>query len=248
VRRSLLLALALAASLPCGEAAGQETPAAETLRTTLSGRVLDASTGAHLEGAFVEVLGSSRIAISDADGRVSMQLQPGEQTFRIRLIGYEELTTTLHLPPGTLLHEFAMNPRPVVLEAIHVVDDQIRQRRNAVPMSVFVLNRRQLLVTGGSAADIVLRRTGLVRVECPHYVLTLAPCALIRGEAQPVAVHIDDRISFAGLDELETYQPQELYMIEIYGGGRFVRAYTTRYMEYVTQHGMRTPPPLLPYW
>ena len=44
-------------------------------------------------------------------------------------------------------------------------------------------------------------------------------------------VWIDEAPVVGGMDYLRTVRPYELYMVEVYAGGRQIRAYTPRFME-----------------
>ena len=42
---------------------------------------------------------------------------------------------------------------------------------------------------------------------------------------------IDEAQVLGGLEYLDSFAPHELYMVEIFGNGRHIRAYTPRFME-----------------
>lgn len=211
-------------------AAAQEQARTEQPRTLFTGRVLEGSFGNPLPTAIVEIAGTRHLAITGEDGSFAFRLTPGQHTFVVKVLGYENLYQTLVLPEGSPIHEFVLTPRPVVLEAIRVVDYRLTRRRKAVATSVRVLDRAELLHSFGTAVDVVLRHTGMIETPCPS-TTDLARCAWVRGEVVPVTVAIDDRPAFAGLDELESYNAHELFVIEVYSGGSHVRAYTTHFMQ-----------------
>ncbi len=55
-------------------------------------------------------------------------------------------------------------------------------------------------------------------------------CLIVRGRAIEPSVWIDEAPVIGGLDYLNVMRPYELYMVEVYGGGRQIRAYTTQFM------------------
>jgi hypothetical protein len=54
-------------------------------------------------------------------------------------------------------------------------------------------------------------------------------CFTIRGSPMRVSVWIDERPG--ALDELTFYDPIDLARVEVFGGGRMIRVYTTWFME-----------------
>ena len=56
-------------------------------------------------------------------------------------------------------------------------------------------------------------------------------CAYIRGELRPVSVYIDEQPAPDGLAQLANYPVNEFYLVEIYGRGSQIRAYTPAFIE-----------------
>ena len=44
-------------------------------------------------------------------------------------------------------------------------------------------------------------------------------------------MYLDEVPVLGGLEYLDTFAPHELHMIEVFAGGRHIRAYTPRFME-----------------
>ena len=44
-------------------------------------------------------------------------------------------------------------------------------------------------------------------------------------------VYIDERRAAFGLSQLRVYRPEDFYLIEVYSGGRIIRAYTPTFIE-----------------
>jgi hypothetical protein len=58
-------------------------------------------------------------------------------------------------------------------------------------------------------------------------------------------VYIDEVRTIGGLDQLQDYLPQDFYLVEAYGGGLQIRAYTHHFMDRMA----RRPMALLPvFW
>lgn len=87
--------LAIALVLAPGQLLGQDS------NGTVAGRVIDASTGAPIDGAQVSVVGSSRGALANAEGRFSLSgVAAGERQFRITHIGYAQVIRTVAVQAG----------------------------------------------------------------------------------------------------------------------------------------------------
>ena len=106
-----------------------------------------------------------------------------------------------------------------------------------------VLDRGALL--GGSGSDMrgLLSRLHIDLVPCPGVGSHAGVCGRVRRQIRPIRVVIDE-IPAWGLDQLLTYEPHELLMLEAFGGGSHIRAYTLWYMEWAGQH-RPLPVPLL---
>jgi hypothetical protein len=146
-------------------------------------------------------------------------------------------------------------PRPVVLEGIAVTAGRLQSRRKAVPTSVRVFDRERLL--NSPAFDLVdfVRMHGALRPRaCSRRGVNtitnqrgfeprwggIGNCSLVRGSVQEVSVVIDERNG--SLAELSMVRPDEVYEVEIYGGGRQIRVYTNWFMGLVASGRARLMP------
>lgn len=209
----------------------------------LHGVVVDAESGTPLPGAVVRV-GDRRAVIAGAQGRFDFgELPRGSYQVRADQLGYDSLRLVVAHGEGEPLR-LALQADPVVLQGIQVVADRFRTRRNAVAASVRAFERSQLLGTAApDALAFVSERTGLTPIPCPGRLLTV-DCAWVRGRQEQVRVYIDDAPTAGGLDHLRMYQPHELYLVEVFSGGRQIRAYTNWYVE-LAGRGRVTPPFIL---
>ena len=233
--RPVLPALVLAA-LAAAPAAAQQRAAP----VTLSGTVVDAQSGHGIATVLVEVSPGERRAVTDAEGRFSLRLRPGDYVVRVSQMGYgaQERATTLRAG-GTEPLVLALQPQPVVLERLEVVLDRFAARRNRVAMSSRVLDRARLARSGGESLAQVLGGAAVPLVQCNAggaWTLWLAAvtgnnCVYSRGQVVAPAVYVDDMPAFGGMDELATYSPVEAHHVEIYGMGRMIRVYTMAYVE-----------------
>jgi hypothetical protein len=230
-RRSVLIAAVLLL-LPPTVAAQQTQP---QRKLSMSGSILDAGSGAPVHGAVVEFVPSKRYVLTDTAGRFVLgSLKPGPYRVVTSRIGYEDHDTTLVLEAATSI-ELRMQPNPIALRGITVLQDRFKARRNAAASSVRSFDRLQLLNSGArDAADFVLRRGMFMPIACASSFSQW--CAIVRGQRTEISVYIDERPAF-GLEELSTYMPHELFLVEVYSGGRHVRAYTNWWVEGMARRG-----------
>lgn len=208
----------------------------------LVGQVTDES-GKPLVGAFVSQAESDWGSLTAETGRfVLPNVTPGVVTLRAELIGYETLTWTGTVADGRAV-SLTLVAQPIVLEGLSVVTDRFETRRRGVATPVRWYDHDDLATSPQpTAMDFVASRTGLYPVRCNGRVSDR--CIWVRGRLAEPSVYVDEVPIFGGVEYLETIQPHELYMVEVYGGGRHIRAYTTRFMQQAAEHRIR-PIPIL---
>lgn len=223
------MAWAVLATALTAEGALAQEPAAE-VRFDLTGTVI-AQSGALAVGAFVSLEGEDWGTLTNAAGRFVLPgVRAGEVTLTVELIGYETLTWTGTVEDGAQL-TLALASKPIVLEGLTVLADRFESRRRATATSVRWFDRTTLASSPyPTALDFLAGRGGLARVTCRG--TWSSECVLARGRVVEPSVWVDEARHIGGLDYLRTLQPHELYMVEVYAGGRHIRAYTHRYMEW----------------
>lgn len=112
-----------------GYVAAAAPPAAQdTIRRTLTGRVVSESTGTSIPYARVEVFAGGRyhLALADGDGRYVLRgVAPGPQRIRASAIDHRTLEVTLHVPrSGTLVLDLSLPLNPIALPGIAVAYDR----------------------------------------------------------------------------------------------------------------------------
>jgi hypothetical protein len=250
--RSRVLAAALASALvPMvpGPASGQEAEGPPDDPVSFTGRVIDVSTGLPLQGAWVGLEGASQGTITNERGLFLLPgIPPGPRVFSFEMLGY----ATLNLTADAAVNRDAtvsLVPDPVLLEGIEVVADRFESRRRGVASSVETIPRNRLLnATAPDVLEFLKYRYGIRRVPCTgprSWDRTLglpgrasvinatitSECAWVRGKPTAVTVCIDERPMAGGIDFLTNYPLEDLYLMEIYGGGGQIRLYTNRFME-----------------
>lgn len=225
IRAGLVLALGALALFARSSSAQQALP------FDLIGTVVDADAGTALVGAWVSVTGSEWGSITDDRGRFRIpDMDAGPISLTVEQLGYETLVWEGRVAEGDGLLELALAPTPLVLEGLQVVTDRFRARRNAVATTVRAFDVGDLsTTTQQTALEFVALRTGTWTTRCDgRYGDT---CLYIRGRAVEPRVYLDEAPVLGGLEHLSHFAPHELYMIEVYGGGQHIRAYTPQFME-----------------
>lgn len=256
LRRPVLAALAAALALaPPLHAQG---------RAEFTGRVVDAATGTPVSRAIVTLRGGHGRAVTDAQGRFSVaRVAEGPYLATVERLGYGGMARAVEVAAGAAA-EFRLQPDPLVLEGIAVNASRLesRRRRSSIPVRTVEADELArspfstvaVLLAGrmvdpqreeGPTAAAMLRRTD----EEPVLVDDLPPDgappgAMLRGRIGDVSVFVDEVPAFGGLRELEAYAPQDVFLIEAYGGGRQVRVYTNQYMTQLAVSG-RSPEPMI---
>jgi hypothetical protein len=230
-----LVAAVLAIAALTHPAAGQ----AQEDPVPLTGVVVDAVTGTPVGGAAVVLIDRARPVLSDQSGRFTFaEVRPGSTTLIVTQLGYDTLRTEVEV--GSEPITLRLSADPVVLERVTAMVDRFEARRNATGSSVRAFDRLGLQTASAfSVLEFLQMRTNLIPVRCPSPV-AISPCAYVRGRRTEVQVYLDGARLVGGLDVLAAVRPEELYTLEVIGGGRSVRAYTTWFMETIAK-GRRVP-------
>jgi carboxypeptidase-like protein len=236
-RRALLFGIALAITalaLLARHGVAQEPEAFDLL-----GRVVDANSGQPLDGAWVAVTGTQWGSITNEEGRFRIaHVEAGRIALTIERLGYETLEWVGEVSGDDGLLRIDLNAQPIVLEGLQVVTDRFRARRNAVATSVFAYDSGEL-ASGNerSALEFIRYRAGVALVGCNGRLGNT--CVFVRGGAVEPVIYVDEVRVLGGLDYLASFAPWDFYMVEIYGRGRHIRAYTPQFMKRAAERRLR---------
>jgi len=180
----------------------------------LSGVVLDETTGEGIPFAALWLRDERRFA-SDERGAFRLpSVPPGSYLLLAQRMGYEGLYVHVSVRAEMEPVVVRLRPDPVVLEGITVVNRRFRGRRNAYSRVVRAFDENRL------------RRTGL-----PDLLTFLRYEAFLTLRRVEPRVYIDELYQICGLDMLNAYHPSQFYLVEVYGRGAQIRAYTHDYVE-----------------
>jgi hypothetical protein len=197
--------------------------------------------GRPLVGAFVSLADSEWGSLTDETGRFRIpDVTPGVVTVRAELLGYEALEWQGAVEGGSAL-ALTMSAKPILLEGLTVVTDRFESRRRSVATSVRWFDHDALATSPQpTALDFVKTRAGLFSVSCNGR--WTSRCFMVRGRPTEPRVYVDEMPVFGGMEYLESMAPHELYMVEVYGSGRAIRAYTPRFMERAAEYRLMPMP------
>ena len=220
----------IAVTLLARDALGQESATVGTF--DLVGTVVDAENGQALVGAFVSLTGSEWGSVTDEGGRFAIRdVFEGRISISAEQLGYERLVWDEEVVANGGLLELRMVPQPLVLAGLRVVTDRFESRRKASPTTVIAFDREDLATTSQrTVLDFVAQRVGTSREPCIS-ARGGDVCLRVRGRTVESSVYVDEAPVIGGLSYLDILPPYELQMVEVFGNGRHIRAYTTRFME-----------------
>lgn len=221
----------------------------------LAGVVVDAVSGAPIPGALV-VIDDERLAVlTDSLGAFDFGwLEGGPVTLVARRYGYVIQGMAAVLPAGGALNvEIPLPPEAVLLDGFEVVaerlqtmDQRLRSRRNATPVSVRSFEQSRLVRSSSRDFLEFLRIEASLHTEPCGRRSFSSQCVLRRGRLVAPRVYIDEAPILGGLDHLASYQPYDLYLVEVYSSGQEIRAYTHQFMDRMARREIALLPAM--YW
>ena len=217
----------------------------------VSGVVKNARTGAPVPWASLvlsqDVVRPLGRASSDPQGVFSISDVPtGGYFLRVQALGYESRYHIVNIaaPPQTI--ELELDPDSLIQRGVTRFSGYLRGRRNYTGGINYGYGQERLHYTAApNVTQFLELETSLFLVECtPEAEAIGTLCIVARGGSivEP-SVHIDEIPIMAGLEVLRSYSPSELYLIEVFGGGRSIRAYTYPFMERMARKPMALLPP-----
>lgn len=151
--RILLLLLCVTVS-----ATGQE-------RFDLHGRIVDRATGDPLPAAHVRILHSSRGTITGSAGGYTLQLEPGNHTVVVRMLGYRPDTSLVALHADTR-YDVALDPSDIVLPEVLVTseDPAVEIIRRAIAAKRGWIGRLTSFQSNGFTRQVLHRDTSIASI------------------------------------------------------------------------------------
>ena len=131
----------------------------EAQTRVLTGRVVEAATGAGIAGADITVAGSAARAFAGQDGSFNINVPVGGVELTVRRIGFSDLTLTVTAGQSNVT--IPLDVDALMLDAVVVTGLATGiNRRNLANAVAVVQGERNLSTTMGHS-------TGLIREQCP---------------------------------------------------------------------------------
>lgn len=107
-------------------------------------------------------------------------------------------------------------------------------------MSVRTIDRTQIASRRWLDSRDLLHRAGVWLEPCPRD-SAAASCALSGRVVVPIYLCMDGREATGGVYQLETYDPAEIHLVEVFDRGAMVRVTTVTHLEEIGGSGRRRP-------
>lgn len=223
---------------------------------SVGGVVVDALTGAPIAGALVVVDDERRAVLTDSLGAFDFGwMESGPITLTARRYGYEPQGMHAVVPrAGELVIEFPLPPEAVLLDGLEVVterlqtmDQRLMSRRLALAASSRAFEQERLVRSGARDFLEFLQLEAALRTQPCGRRAFGAQCVWRRGRPVQPRVYVDEIPILGGLDHLASYQPYDLYLVEVYGAGVEIRAYTHLFMERMARRPVALMP-IMQWW
>lgn len=156
--------------------------------TTLKGRVIAAATGQPVESARIDVRNNS--AMSDEEGRFTIQAHQGTQQVVVTRVGFARLTQSVTLGPGTNELEFRLSPGATAVlrttEGLtYTIDYEATEFGYVVPFVGYQGSRTLKLCVNGQERDVQVEQ--LARVSGPAQMVSSGSCCSF-DQAQQISL------------------------------------------------------------
>ncbi|MEX2466335.1 MAG: carboxypeptidase regulatory-like domain-containing protein [Gemmatimonadota bacterium] len=226
----------LTLAVSCLPAVAQDRPD----EGVLAGVVVDAVTGEPISGALVVIDDERRAVLTDSLGAFDLgSMEGGPVSLVARRYGYEMRGMDAVLPNGGALQvEIPLPPKAVLVDGLEVVterlqtmDQRLTSRRNATATSVRAFEQERLVQsTSRDFLEFLRFEASLYMQPCGLRAFA-SQCVQRRGRLVAPRVYIDEVPIMGGLDHLASFQPYDLYLVEVYSSGQEIRAYTHLFMD-----------------
>ncbi len=174
----------------CGTAGALLVGIASALRAqdagTITGRVIDASSNAPVQSAQVQVVGTTRGAVTGDDGRFRIaSIRPGSYTIRALRLGYQASSQVVQVTAGTTAEvDFSLPPAAVSLEQVVTTATGELERKREIGSAVTTFQAQpQQLASAQNVSQLLSGKIPGVDVQQAGGTVGTASRIRIRGAA-----------------------------------------------------------------
>ncbi|MBU2553026.1 MAG: TonB-dependent receptor [Bacteroidetes bacterium] len=153
MKRSLLFSLILFITIVSGFAQKQ----------TIRGQVKDSFIGETIVGANVLIKGTQVGAVTDIDGKFSMQLEKGKYTLEVSYVGYEPSSQEIEVNDKPV--NLVFNMKTIQLDEVSIVSDVARSRETPVAFTNILPSQIEERLAGQDIPMLLNRTPGVYATE-----------------------------------------------------------------------------------
>jgi hypothetical protein len=217
-------------------------------RAPLSGLVLDAVSGAPLPWTSLwlsqDAVREAGRGAADEQGVFSIpNVLTGSYLLRVEKLGYHgQYIPISHAAPPEAL-EVRLEPDSVLLKGLAELNSRLGARRRSSSGQMQSYGEARLQLSAMAGMRQFLQNDAMVPLFPCTGRESRMDCRDLRGRLVAPRVYIDE-VPAAGLDQLDSYQPQELYTVDVFVcgpgdrlGGWEIRVYTHAFMERQARRG-----------
>ncbi len=125
---------------------------------TITGRVTDARSGAPIQGATVQVVGTALGVFSMDDGQYTLQVQPGVYTVRAASLGYAAAEQGVTVGADqTVTIDFTLDVSALAIDEIVVVGSRTARTATETPVAIDVIPAAEITQAGELETNQILR-------------------------------------------------------------------------------------------
>jgi len=126
---------------------------------TINGTITDSLTGKPLAGAFIRIAEIQKTAVSDLNGKFSLNLaEGGTFSIEVSFLGYHPKTLTLKVEKQEFRYlEVSLVPKTIIMEQIIVTTTKTERSPDDVPARVNVIESRKIDLMPVNNVDDILR-------------------------------------------------------------------------------------------
>ena len=201
----------------------------------VGGRVVDKATGAPVQTAVVRFEDLQRAVVADSLGRFVFNKVPqGTYYVEIARLGYQSTMDFVRVVADNDSVLVQLEPRPIVLEAVTALANQLARRRDRLPTMVRAFDSKKL-ATSTTNLHQFLSTHGVHVTSCGGGRTRPIDdnCVVSRGQYRPLRVVLNEMPTVGA--PLDLYYPHEFELVEYIAGSNSLRLYTTAFLERVAQ-------------
>lgn len=201
---------------------------------TLRGLVVDAETRRPLQGVLVTAPLAGRTVLTDSLGAFSLTLiEDRGYELLAEVMGYHTLRFTLGTDAGQTLATVLLPPNPTMLAGLDTLERRLDHRRRQRGGRYRLIGHESLWLSDEASAFTLVRRSVPMARVCRRQPENL--CVPSGTRERMIRICVDDVRPPAGASVLESYEPSDLWLVEIRGNGRSVRVYSRWFVDRVAR-------------